>query len=383
MAPKTSKNQTAGQLTPHPYDMSLIPDSLYEDFASEQTLFEAQRPIIQRFLETQAQALSDILMTSASQVRFKLPDEVVVDAASGQTAAIPPDSREQSAGGLLSSLTHSDLRTSLRQYLLELEGSGSQGLAVAASLIRYATATHLVHRVLPAGRAVVYALLKDEEIPSIPLGEAGEVESAITAETDAIAESGAENEKRGELLVPYVPVARRFYLPQWVAFDDEGHLLMNSVQEAEAQIASMQRFILVLHTAVSLAPYIVADEEYQRKRYGILGQLANQGRALAYYQTMQIVEIIQQRASRGDLNRGLSLSLPYFDDQELQVKLRHFEVIPSGRIMFVPAFIVHAAREEQAKIAQDTRLSASTRKYLLTELEMLEEAFLPDSERYQ
>ena len=82
MALKTHKKQTADQLTPHPYDMSQIPDSLCEDFASEQTLFEAQRPITQRFLESQAQALSEVLMTSASQVRFKLPDEVVVDAGS-------------------------------------------------------------------------------------------------------------------------------------------------------------------------------------------------------------------------------------------------------------------------------------------------------------
>ena len=38
------------------------------------------------------------------------------------------------------------------------------------------------------------------------------------------------------------------------------------------------------------------------------------------------------------------------------------EIIPAGRIMFVPAFVVRAARGEQAKAAQDTRLNASTRK---------------------
>ncbi|HZY44434.1 MAG TPA: hypothetical protein VFF70_06770, partial [Anaerolineae bacterium] len=76
-----------------------------------------------------------------------------------------------------------------------------------------------------------------------------------------------------------------------------------------------------------------------------------------------------------DLNRGLSLSLPYFDDQNLKMEAHNFEVIPAGRIMFVPAFMVRAAREEQAKVAQDTRLSASTRKYLLAELKQLEQAF--------
>ena len=101
---------------------------------------------------------------------------------------------------------------------------------------------------------------------------------------------------RGELLVPYVPAARRFYLPQWVAFDEEDRLLVKSSNEAEAHVASMQRFLAMLHAAVALAPYIVADEEYQQKRYGMLGQLVNQGRALARYETGEIIRTIQQRA---------------------------------------------------------------------------------------
>jgi hypothetical protein len=177
------------------------------------------------------------------------------------------------------------------------------------------------------------------------------------------------------LLVPYVPAARRFYLPQWVAFDDQGNLLVNSVSEAEAFVASMQRFLDILHAAVSLAPYVVADAEYQQRRYGMLGQLVNQGRALARHQTGEIIAAIKRRASAQDLNRGLSLSLPYFDDQSLEVKSHDFEVIPAGRVMFVPAFVVRAAREEQAKVAQDTRLSPSTRKHLLAELKTLEDAF--------
>ena len=55
--------------------------------------------------------------------------------------------------------------------------------------------------------------------------------------------------------------------------------------------------------------------------------------------------------------------------------MRSFEVIPTGRIMFVPAFVVRAAREEQAKAAQDTRLNPSTRRHLLAELKLLEAAF--------
>jgi hypothetical protein len=55
-------------------------------------------------------------------------------------------------------------------------------------------------------------------------------------------------------------------------------------------------------------------------------------------------------------------------------------VIPAGRIMFIPAFVVRAAVEEQAKVAQDTRYNISTRKHLLDILRMLEAAFFnPDS----
>jgi hypothetical protein len=160
-----------------------------------------------------------------------------------------------------------------------------------------------------------------------------------------------------------------------VAFDDPGRLLVGSTKEAEAHLASMQRYIDILHTASSIAPYMLADDEYQNKRYGMLGQLINQGRALARYKTSEIIKTIKERAQAGTLNRGLSLSLPYYDDQELRMDVTNFEVIPAGRVMFVPAFVVRAAREEAAKRAQDTRFNASTRKHLMAELQMLEDAF--------
>ncbi len=127
--------------------------------------------------------------------------------------------------------------------------------------------------------------------------------------------------------------------------------------------------------ARSLAPYMIVDEEYQNKHYGMLGQLVNQGRALARFMTVDIITTVKMRAREQSLNRGLSLKLPYFDDQELELRTHGLVVIPAGRIMFVPAFVVRAAHEERAKVAQDTRFSASTRRHLLAELQMLEEAF--------
>ena len=131
----------------------------------------------------------------------------------------------------------------------------------------------------------------------------------------------------------------------------------------------------MLFLAVALSPYISADEEYAKKRYGMLGQLVNQGRALAIYQAKEIITRIKERATSGNLNRGLSLRLPYFDDQELRADITKFEVIPAGRIMFVPAFVVGAVRQEEMKVSQNTRLNPSTRKHLLHLLELFEKAF--------
>ena len=351
---------------------------LREEYDYWQALFNAQPTMTQRFLETQARSLADAIIERVRQstARFTLPDKVAVETGGGPVV-VPPEFREQMAGGLMDRLVRADISAAIRQRLAELEGSPNRALAVSAGLIRHAIATHMVYGMLPAGRTVTYVAAEGEEIPSMPLGDDLEPGSAITAATDAIAEEGGETAEvdRGELLVPYVPAARKFYLPQWVAFGEGGQLLVNTVSEAEAHVAAMQRFLSILHAAVSLAPYIVADETYQQKRYGMLGQLVNQGRALARYQANEIIQVIKRRAAAQDLNRGLSLSLPYFDDQTLRIEQHDFEVIPTARIMFVPAFVTRAARAEQAKVAQDTRLNPSTRSHLLAELQMLEQAF--------
>jgi hypothetical protein len=348
---------------------------LYQDYHRQKSLFEAQPVMLQRYFEAQARSLAEALLQKPSQVRFSLPDRVVVDPKSGKTENIPADEREQMAGGLVDRLTRADLTVVLRARFKELEQLPKPGIAVAAGVMRFSACRYMISSMLPGGRSVKYVALEDEEIPSEPDPSALDVGSAITAATDAIAEEGGAEKNRGELQVPFVPYARRFFLPQWVAFDKDGKLLSGGVAEAEAAIASMQHFLQVLHTAVGLAAYFVADEEYQRKRHGMLGQLVNQGRALAVYQTGEIILTIKRRSASGDLNRGLSISLPYFDDQSLKMKDYPFEVIPAGRIMFVPAFVVRAAEEESAKIAQDTRLSISTRNHILAELCMLEQAF--------
>jgi len=349
---------------------------LNDEFERQQALFNAQSLIVQRFLEAQARQIAESYAERAHSVRFTLPDRVVCSTNEKEEArSVAASVREQHVGDLRDRFAGRDVHTTLRQRLTELEQSSDQAIAVSTGLIRFTAATHMVHTMLPSGRSVSYISADDEDIPTIPAQDDLEPESAITADTDAIAEDGKAENGRGNLLVPFVPAARRFYLPQWVAFDDQDKLLVNSVAEAEAHIASMQRFLNVLFSARSLAPYILADEEYQNKHYGMLGQLINQGRALARHLTGNIIRTLKERAASQSLNRGLSLRLPYFDDQDLRVENLNFVVIPAGRIMFVPAFVVRAARDEQVKVREDTRFNSSTRKHLLGELKMLEDAF--------
>src|ERR1041384_4387902 len=76
---------------------------LREEYERWQGLFEAQPVLVQRFLEGQARALADALIQRQPQVRFTLPDQVVLDRTPqgpGETARVPQEFREQLAGGL-------------------------------------------------------------------------------------------------------------------------------------------------------------------------------------------------------------------------------------------------------------------------------------------
>lgn len=352
-------------------------DCLAQEYAGWQSLFEAQPALVQRFLETQARSLAEALLLPASQARFRLPDRIVISPDDPAESPLPSEQREHTAGGLIGRLTRGSLTATLRQRLDELEACPTTCVSASAGLLRFATVTQLVGSMLPSGRSVRYLADADEEVPSLPAEDVQDSVTALTAATDAIAEEPRQHQEHsGELLVPYVAAARRFFLPQWVAFDEQDRLLVRSLAEAEACVASMQRYVRTLHTAISLAPYMLADAEYQHKRYGMLGQLINQGRALARFETRQVILKIKQRVANDDLNRGLSLSLPYFDDQSLELVTHDFDVIPAGRIMFIPAFVVLAVHKELAKVEQDTRLNPSTRKHLHTELVMLSDAFL-------
>jgi hypothetical protein len=356
---------------------------LRQEFEGQKTLFQSQTPLVQQFLENQAHSVSDALVNHLPRVQFYLPDKITSMESYDDpvTLPVPNDRRQQRVNGRSNPLVHINLEISLCKRLSELDQFSNRAVSLASRMVRHAIAVYMVHTMLPSGHTVNYIPAEGEDIPTIPLTDGSQALSNLTDVPHAGRLPGDfVQDGPKALIVPYAQAALCFYMPQWVAFNQQGSLLLNTITEAEAHIASMQRFLEILRMAFDLAPYIVADETFQQKRFGMLGQLVNQGRALAYYKTNEIIRSIQRRTAARQLNRGLSLSLPYFDDQDLSIKMLEIKIIPFGRIMFVPAFMVLAIREHQTKVSQDMRLSSSTRKHLLNELNILEHAFITSTD---
>ena len=352
---------------------------LRQEYQVYQQLFQAQPALVQQYLGAQAASLAESVVQRVTKIHFTLPEMVscgLISEGGVEDEILPAESRKQIVRVGLARFTHPDLRAALTQRLTDLERSSNRTISISAGLLRYATVIHMIYNMLPAGKSVVYESVEGDDIPNQPAEQDFGPDSAIKSGLERQSVMNRPESGRGELVVPYVEAARHFYLPQWVAFDNHGELLLSSVKEAEADIASMQNYLAILHSAIAIAPYMSADEICQQKRYGMLGQLVNQGRALAHYQSQEIIQTIKRRVAEHKMDRGLRISLPYFDDQKLVMDGYNFEVIPAGRIMFVPAFVVLAVQRQGAKVAQETHFSRSTRKHLLTELSKLEQAFL-------
>lgn len=105
---------------------------------------------------------------------------------------------------------------------------------------------------------------------------------------------------------------------------------------------------------------------------------AERGLQLVQLQLDEIITKIRRRASAHTLDRGLSISLPYYDDQALELRWREVEIIPPGRVMFLPAFVVLAVEREREQVLHEKALPPSIRGSLLASLQALERAFQPE-----
>jgi len=101
----------------------------------------------------------------------------------------------------------------------------------------------------------------------------------------------------------------------------------------------------------------------------------SRGKDLAKSAVEELIREMRRRAADHQLDRGVRLSFPYYDDRRMSLRWRDFTVIPRGRILFVPAFVVIAAEREIERVRKDRQFTDSTRDHLVGLLERLRQAF--------
>src|SRR3972149_8011013 len=168
---------------PKTYNDSDPASQLRLEYERQNALFDAQLPIVQRFLEAQARQIAEAYVERAQRVRFTLPDRVIAEKGS-EPISIQQALREQRVGGFSDQLARRNVHETLKQRLTELEQSSDNAIVIAASLIRFTSASHMIRNMLPIGRVVSYTPAGEDDIPSIPKTNGSEPESAITASTD-------------------------------------------------------------------------------------------------------------------------------------------------------------------------------------------------------
>jgi hypothetical protein len=322
----------------HPAELAADPSfrQLQEARLQEGASFQIQSGETQRFLVDEAVRIGAVLTAPMGAIRFQLPQTVLrygERRAEKYALEIPDTFRQQIVAGFLNRLPVKDSRSAFRIRLSRLENSGYTAVRVGAGLLRFAVVRHIVHD-----------LVSEDRVPASP----AQPESSLPA-ADAAVDGEAALRKGAQEDV--------------------------FVKNNEAAILRLRSGMSLLQLAVSLAPYMYADEEYQHKWNILLSRLVAQGHVLALHHVRTIVSKIRRRAGANALNRGLWVSLPYFNDRTLEMDLYEFEVIPPGRMLFVPAFVTLAAVREQEKIEQQDSLNPSTRIHLLAELKSLEQAF--------
>jgi hypothetical protein len=98
----------------------------------------------------------------------------------------------------------------------------------------------------------------------------------------------------------------------------------------------------------------VRSAEAQEER----SQTVVRGQDLARRAVDVVIEELNRRVRLHQLDRGLRLNLPYYNDWRLGLRWWDFTEIPRERILFVPAFVVLAAEREMERIRRERGVCA-------------------------
>ncbi|GAB4475635.1 MAG: hypothetical protein Kow0088_12650 [Anaerolineales bacterium] len=152
-----------------------------------------------------------------------------------------------------------------------------------------------------------------------------------------------------------------------------------TVSEAAAEemsdLANLRANLEMLSIALAFEPAITESQLFAIRYQKAVQQLISRGRSYAQQLSLKMIQTLRQRAERNDLNRGVSVSVPYFDDQKLDLCFYQLQIIPPGRIPFEETYVVQAAQQAKQKVTHDQSLNTETRQHLYEQLDLLEKSF--------
>jgi hypothetical protein len=162
--------------------------------------------------------------------------------------------------------------------------------------------------------------------------------------------------------------------PQWKLIEN-GKPLFSSPEQANQRIQAIETALQNLLSAMAIDPDIVEETAFRTRYTALIAQWTEQGRAYSEYLTREIISTIHQRENQHSLNRGLTIHLPYFDDQLFEIRYFDLEIVPAGRIAFQEVFLIQAVQKAKQRVMDDAKISLTTRQHLMSELELLENSF--------
>jgi len=221
-------------------------------------------------------------------------------------------------------------------------------------------AGNIAHRVLqrPCNTAVVHRLKELSEHANAVVAESAKLTSYLAAQQLLTSLPGS-----ADLYTNYTP------------FNKQGQLIVADHTTADALLAQLSQYMDRLHMAEQLYPGWTTHGLYNKVSTLLTTHFVEQGRALANSYTREIVSEIRQHWQAGKIARGLTLFIPYLDERRCRMEKYKVVVIPTGRILFRPEFIIGACRVSQHHVRKDPELSQATRWQLLSQLDSIIQAF--------
>jgi hypothetical protein len=274
-------------------------------------LMDIQLPATREVLQDQASSLAEALQNRDRRIYFELPSVVVLAPGNAPTA-IPSWLRYQRLQGLSFPFLPQNPLKSITNRLALLTFSDLPEVKVAAQLFALETA-----------QAMVRNQIRDLEKTDRP-------------------------------------------------FSENGRLKMDSRVTAEVWLKDQKYKLDLLDTAAQICPAVTDMVVYRQSSARLMRLIENQGKWLSAFLLNELVADFDRLLKENSLNRGISFSLPYFDDRTLDVCYYNFSAIPAGRVMYTPAFVLLAIQKEGVRLFHNSQLSPNSRENLLQTLSAIQ-----------